>query len=85
MNHVYKKPVLRRLSISGFYSSGAAASLRIFFVPSSLGRCSAETANFLFLLVLYWHCPIMNGGLAGVETAGTSYARTCCGWLVNFR
>ncbi len=23
--------------------------------------------------------------LAGVETAGTSYARTCCGWLVNFR
>ncbi len=37
----------------------------------------------------YCHCPVAVLSkvveLAGVETAGTSYARTCCGWLVNFR
>ena len=40
------------------------APLRIFFVSSLSGRCPTETANFLLLLVLSWHYPIMIGGLA---------------------
>ncbi len=40
-----------------------------FYVSSPSGRCFAETSNFLFLLVLSLHRPIMIGGLAGVEPA----------------
>lgn len=50
-----------------FRRSGAAAPLRILFVSSPSGRCPAETANFLFLLVLSLHRPIMVGGLAESE------------------
>ena len=40
-----------------------------FYVSSPSGRCFAETSNFLFLLVLSLHRPIMIGGLAGGEPA----------------
>ncbi|WP_249543171.1 hypothetical protein [Escherichia coli] len=50
-----------------FMLLGAAVPLRIFFVSSPSGRCPAETANFLFLLVLSLHRPIMIGGLAEFE------------------
>ena len=54
-----------------FMSLWSRGSLRIFFVPSPSGRCPADTANLLLLLVMYYHCPIMIDGLAGVEpTAG---------------
>lgn len=60
----------KKARISGhFCHSGAAAPLRIFFVSSPSGRCPAETANFLLLLAMSYHCPIMIGGLAGVEPA----------------
>ncbi|EOA6601464.1 TPA: hypothetical protein ACPT68_004610, partial [Escherichia coli] len=36
-----------------------------FFVCSPSGWCPAETANFLFLLVLSLHRPIMIGGAGG--------------------
>ena len=37
-----------------------------FWVFSPSGRCSAETASFLLLLVMFYHCPIMIGG-AGLK------------------
>ena len=37
-----------------------------FFVSSPSGRRPAETSNFLFLLVLSLHRPIMIGGLASL-------------------
>ena len=37
-----------------------------FYVSSPSGRCPAETANFLFLLVLSLYRPIMIGGLASL-------------------
>ncbi|MFP1528260.1 hypothetical protein ACLB1R_18875 [Escherichia coli] len=36
-----------------------------FFVSSPSGGCPAETSNFLFLLVLFLHRPIMIGGAGG--------------------
>ncbi|HFV4539581.1 TPA: hypothetical protein ACH9NB_003102, partial [Escherichia coli] len=36
-----------------------------FYVSSPSGRCLAETSNFLFLLVLSLHRPIMIGGAGG--------------------
>lgn len=57
---------IKKARISGLLChSGAAAPLRIFFVSSPSGRCPTETANFLLLLVLSWHYPIMIGGAGG--------------------
>ncbi|EOA0823925.1 hypothetical protein ACHLEI_005266, partial [Escherichia coli] len=36
-----------------------------FYVSSPSGRCPAETSNFLFLLALFLHRPIMIGGAGG--------------------
>ncbi|ESU76326.1 hypothetical protein WRSd3_04443 [Shigella dysenteriae WRSd3] len=59
---MYIKTVLRRLSISGFLFFWNRGIFAYLFVFSPSGRCFAETANFLSLLVLYWYCPIMIGG-----------------------
>ena len=49
------------------------------FVSSPSGRCPAEAANFLFLLVLSLHRPIMIGGLA--ESEFVCYIYVLIGYL----
>jgi len=46
------------------YHSGVTAPLRIFH-PSPSGGCPAETANFLLMLMMSYHRPIMIGGVGG--------------------
>ena len=50
-----------------------------FYVSSPSGRCLAETSNFLFLLVLSLHRPIMIGGLA--ESEFVCYIYVLIGYL----
>lgn len=57
----------KKARLSGLFITWEPRLLCVsFFVPSPSGRCPAETANFLLLLVMSYHCPIMIGGLASL-------------------
>ena len=71
----------KKSTVVGFHVTREPRSFAYPFVSSPYDRCSAETANFLFLLVLSCHSPIIIHALVELKPqARRMQERAAVGW-----